>query len=113
MTVQLPFFAMFKNIAGFDWDGGNSAKCQKHGVSIEEIEAVFSLDDIAVLDDDLHSTREKRFLAIGCNPGGRHIFVGFTLRKRKSQTFIRVITARYMHKKEIDSYAQKNSSFEN
>ena len=25
---------------GFDWDAGNFEKCRKHGVSIEEIEAV-------------------------------------------------------------------------
>jgi uncharacterized protein len=104
---------MFENIAGFDWDDGNAAKCQKHGVSIEEIEALFSSDDIAVLDDALHSALEKRFLAVGCNPAGRHIFLGFTLRKRKNQTFIRVITARYMHKKEIDNYVQKDSSIKN
>jgi uncharacterized protein len=104
---------MFENIAGFDWDDGNLAKCQKHGVSIEEIEAVFSSDHIAVLDDDLHSAQEQRYLAIGCITGRRYIFLGFTLRKRKSRTFIRVITARYMHKKEIDHYAQKNSNLEN
>lgn len=28
-------------IAGFDWDRGNRAKCRKHGVSAEEIEALF------------------------------------------------------------------------
>jgi uncharacterized protein len=113
MTVQMLLQTMFDNISGFDWDDGNSAKCQKHGVSIEEIEALFSSDSISVLDDDLHSAHEQRFLAIGCNPGGRYIFLGFTLRNRKSQTVIRVITARYMHKKEIDNYAQKNSHFEN
>lgn len=30
-----------EKIAGFNWDNGNSEKCQKHGVSIEEIEALF------------------------------------------------------------------------
>jgi hypothetical protein len=28
-------------IRGFDWDDGNRDKCQKHGMSIGEIEAVF------------------------------------------------------------------------
>jgi hypothetical protein len=27
--------------AGFDWDDANRSKCQKHGVPITEIEAVF------------------------------------------------------------------------
>ena len=26
---------------GFDWDAGNRDKCQKHGLSIAEIEAFF------------------------------------------------------------------------
>jgi hypothetical protein len=26
---------------GFDWDEGNVAKCQKHGLSVEEIESLF------------------------------------------------------------------------
>ena len=28
-------------VGGFDWDAANRAKCQKHGVSIAEIEEVF------------------------------------------------------------------------
>jgi uncharacterized DUF497 family protein len=30
--------------SGFDWDAGNLEKCQKHGVSIAEIEAVLRGD---------------------------------------------------------------------
>jgi uncharacterized protein len=52
-------------IAGFDWDMGNRAKCQKHGVSIEEIEEVFA-GVVMILPDAAHSTeREERQLAIG------------------------------------------------
>lgn len=29
-------------VARFDWDSGNYAKCQSHGLSIAEIEAVFA-----------------------------------------------------------------------
>ncbi len=99
--------------AGFDWDDGNRAKCEKHGVSIEEIEALFSSDEFAVFDDDLHSATELRFRVIGRNPGGRHIFLGFTFRNFDGQNFVRVFSARYMHKKEIQNYAQKTSSTEN
>jgi len=28
-------------VAGFDWDDGNHDKCQRHGVSIVEIETLF------------------------------------------------------------------------
>jgi uncharacterized DUF497 family protein len=37
-------------VIGFDWDGGNRDKCQKHGVSIAVIESLFhSPIDIMVL----------------------------------------------------------------
>jgi len=37
-----PYFSGMKlTVAGFDWVDGNHAKCQKHGVSIAEIEALF------------------------------------------------------------------------
>jgi uncharacterized protein len=104
---------MKNRIAGFDWEDGNKAKCQKHGVSIEEIEALFSSDEFAVFNDDLHSVEEQRFRVIGRNPGGRHIFLGFTFREVAGQKFIRVFTARYMHKKEIQNYAKKTSYTEN
>ena len=34
---------MHRVITGFDWDSGNSAKCLKHGLTREEIEAAFVL----------------------------------------------------------------------
>jgi uncharacterized protein len=104
---------MINRIAGFDWDDGNTTKCQKHGVSIAEIEALFASDEFTVFNDDLHSEDEERFRVIGRNAGGRHIFLGFTFREIKSQVYVRVLTARYMHKKEIYNYAQKTSNSEN
>ena len=45
---------------GFDWDSGNRAKCQKHGVLIAEIENLF-LGKPLVAPDVLHSSKEQRF----------------------------------------------------
>ncbi len=45
---------------GFDWDSGNCAKCQKHGVSIAEFESLFSEEPL-VAPDVLHSIKEQRF----------------------------------------------------
>jgi hypothetical protein len=39
---------------GFKWDAGNIAKCQKHGLSLEEIE-VFFRSKIFVAPDLKHS----------------------------------------------------------
>ncbi len=89
--------------AAFDWDAGNRAKCAKHGVSIKEIEALFRSAP-RVAPDPAHSTREDRLLAIGRTDEGRALFVAFTLREKDGQRRIRPISARYMHKKEIEAY---------
>jgi uncharacterized DUF497 family protein len=84
---------------GFEWDEGNRTKCQKHGVSLSEIESVFS-SALAVLPDPLHSAAEVRFKAIGKTEAGRFVLIVFTRRDAR----IRPISARYMHKPEIDYY---------
>ncbi|MDI4665390.1 BrnT family toxin [Xanthobacter autotrophicus] len=94
-------------IAGFDWDEGNRDKCRKHGVSLAEIEALFHAAP-AVYPDPAHSGTEERFLAIGPGKAGRMIFVAFTLRGKEGGTFIRPISARYMHAKEVRHYEEKD-----
>ena len=94
-------------ITGFQWDEGNRAKCRKHGVSITEIEFVLS-HDFAMAPDVAHSEAECRFQAIGETEEGKRLFIVFTLRQQEDETFIRPISARYMHQKEVDHY-EKNS----
>ncbi len=98
-------------VAGFDWDDGNRAKCEKHGVSPAAIEDIFRRP-IALLPDHSHSKSEERFMAIGKDDEGRGIFVVFTLRMRRGKKLIRPISARYMHKKELDHYEKETASFE-
>jgi uncharacterized protein len=88
-------------IAGFDWDNGNWPKCGKHGVSRDEIEQVL-LDTPAVLADPCPD--EPRMRAIGKTQAGRFVFLVFMLRERDGQTMLRPVSARYMHKKEVDHY---------
>jgi uncharacterized DUF497 family protein len=100
------------DVAGFDWDDGNTTKCRKHGVSIEEIESVLSgLPRIA--PDPSHSTAEDRFIAIGRNTKGRAVFIAFTFRGYGRRRFIRPISARYMHKKEAEAYDKESPQTEN
>jgi uncharacterized DUF497 family protein len=54
---------------GFDWDVGNRSKCEKHGVSISEIEARFLLGP-RVAPDPNHSADEDRLIAVGKNRRG-------------------------------------------
>ena len=99
---------MATKFAGFDWDGGNWPKCEKHGVSLAEIEGVLS-GQPAILPDFKHSQQETRFLAIGRTPEGRHVFVCFTVRDRQGERYLRPISARYMRPKEVESYEEENS----
>jgi uncharacterized protein len=95
-------------VAGFDWDEGNRVKCAKHGVSTGEVEALFQAGP-AVAPDMAHSTEEDRLIAVGRTEDGRPLFVAFTLRQRAGKMLIRPISARYMHKKEIEAYEKKSS----
>jgi uncharacterized protein len=95
-------------VAGFDWDEGNLAKCAKHGVSIEEIEAFF-LGGPAVAPDPAHSAVEDRLIAVGRTLHGRALFVAFTIREKQGHRLIRPVSARYMHEKEIEAYEKESS----
>ena len=89
---------------GFEWDAGNVEKCRKHGVSIAEVESVFS-ERVLILNDETNSVSEMRYRAIGSTVNGRKAFVVFTMRG----DFIRPISARYMHSREIKKYEKDNS----
>lgn len=88
---------------GFNWDKGNRLKCQKHGVSIAEIEGVFGRAAI-ILPDKENPLGEQRFRAIGTTAEGRKVFVVFTLRAHSNGVLLRPISARYMHMKEVKDY---------
>ncbi len=97
--------------AGFEWDDGNIEKCRKHGVSIEEIETAFETADLYVAPDLSHSQAEQRFRAVGRTLAGRKLFLVFTFRNDEASVLLRVISARLMHKKEIDEYEEDISQF--
>jgi uncharacterized DUF497 family protein len=92
-------------VSGFDWDDGNRAKCQKHGVSIADIELLFAHGP-RVAPDPKHSADEDRLIAVGRTNAGRPLFVAFTIRTEGKRRLIRPVTARYMHAKEITAYGK-------
>jgi len=92
------------NIVGFDWDGGNERKNDKHSVSMAEAEQLFFNDPLLLLEDAKHSQSESRLHALGKTDEGRMLHITFTL--RKNNTLIRIISARDMHKKECAYYEQ-------
>lgn len=95
-------------IDGFDWDDGNREKCLKHGLTLALIESV-SLGGVHMMPDPAHSNREARYIAIGCTREQRHVFIAFTLRDRNGLRLLRPISARYMHRKEVEHYAKSTA----
>jgi len=79
----------------FDWDDGNAAKCERHGLSRADIEYALS-HDARFAADAAHSVTEQRFIAISRTAAGRAVFIAFCWRDGR----IRPISARYMHRKE-------------
>ena len=60
----------------------------------------------------MHSKSEERFKAIGKGNNGRWIFLVFTLRTRRGQRFVRPISARFMHKKEVEHYEKETAALQ-
>ena len=96
-------------VSGFDWDAGNRTKCEKHGVSIAEIEALFAHNP-RLAPSPRHSAQEDRLVAVGRARTGRPVFVAFTIRTKDGRRLIRPVTARYMHAKEIAAYEKEESA---
>ena len=79
----------------FDWDEGNLDKSRrKHDVTPEEAESVFLDENSLVV--------EERFILVGKSDKNRNLFIVFTLRKEK----VRIISARRMHKEEVEKYGK-------
>ncbi|HBK43523.1 MULTISPECIES: BrnT family toxin [unclassified Polynucleobacter] len=93
----------FQKIVGFQWDAGNAYKNHdKHGVSQGEAEEIFFNQPLLIEDDEQHSHREARFLALGITNAMRLLSIIFTLRSQ--ETLIRIVSARSMSKKERAFY---------
>jgi uncharacterized DUF497 family protein len=86
---------------GFDWDESNTVKnWERHKVTPEEAEDVFFHEPLVVRSDVGHSSREKRYRAVGRTSRGRLLFVAYTIRRK----LIRVISVRDMNRREAEEY---------
>lgn len=88
----------------FEWDKGNRAKnATKHGISIEEVEAVFRSGLALPLGIQIMPiSTEQRLGLVGPTIGGRLLQIAFVLREGR----VRVISARPAHKKERGQYEE-------
>lgn len=95
--------------SGFEWDDGNRKHCQKHGLSLKQIEHFLQQDNLLVAPDVLHAQQEERYLAIGRARTGKPMLVVFTLRRVDETVWLRPISARYMHDKEARRYEEESA----
>ncbi len=88
----------------FEWDAGNKSKSStKHGISTEEVEAVFRSGLALPLGIQIRPSHpEQRLGLVGPNISGRLLQVAFTLREGK----VRVISVRPAHRKERKQYEE-------
>ncbi len=96
---------------GFDWDDANIYKIYRRGLSIDIVEEFFSRE-VLILPDHKHSEKEYRIVAFGKSLEGRYMRAVFTMRKMNDHDLIRVVTARYMHKKEVKVYEEIKKTIE-
>ncbi len=90
-----------KDCTGFEWDEDNATKnWEKRDVSQSECEQVFFNKPLFIRRDSAHSETESRYYVLGKTDSGRLLFVVFTI----SEKLIRVISARYMTKREERRY---------
>jgi uncharacterized DUF497 family protein len=95
---------LLRRSSGFDWDIYNYYKnWQKHGITAEEAQEVFTNQPLLAYEDSKHSDTEQRYLAYGKTNGGMRLFVSYTFRGDK----IRIISARKMNQKERTLYEQE------
>ena len=88
----------------FQWDAGNRTKnASKHGVTIEEVEAVFRSGLAVPLGIQISPPSiEQRLGLVGPTLSGRILQVAFVLREGR----VRVISARPAHRKERKQYEE-------
>ena len=88
----------------FEWDRGNRTKsADKHGITIEEVEAVFRSGLALPLGIQISPpANEQRLGLIGPTLNGRLVQIAFVLREGR----VRVISARPAHKTERKRYEE-------
>jgi uncharacterized DUF497 family protein len=88
----------------FEWDDDKAAAniVNHEGVTFFEAATVFGDPLAIIVDDDEHSTQERRCLTVGLSSHGRVLIVSYTERGDA----IRIISAREAGPKEIRAYEE-------
>ena len=92
-------------LINFEWDENkNEINKIKHKISFEEAKTVFYDDEALVIDDPEHSETEERFIILGMSFKANLLVVCHCY--RKSDTVIRIISARQATRKEEQRYVR-------
>ena len=87
----------------FVWDENKARdNLEKHKISFEEAQTVFSDPNARVIFDTEHSSDEERFILLGISSGLRLLVVCHSY--REAETLIRIISARKATKNEQKQY---------
>jgi len=91
----------------FAWDPKKATvNARKHGVTFEEAETVFLDEHALLLGDPDHSADEDRFVLLGLGARLRTLVVCHCYRKSDSE--IRLISARRADREERKAYKERN-----
>ena len=91
------------NSLRFEWDARKATlNANKHGVSFEEAQSVFSDDQARLIDDPEHSDDEERFVLLGLSSSLRLLVVVHCYRAEGN--VIRIISARKATREEQRFY---------
>lgn len=90
----------------FEWDNNkNIINIKKHKISFEDAIYVFADKNALIMKDEEHSDYEDRFITMGNIKGKFIAVVVHTDRtKNSNEEIIRIISARYATKNEINQY---------
>ena len=87
----------------FEWDENkNTINKKKHKISFDEAKTVFYDEDALLIDGPEHSEEEERFIILGFSNKFNLLVVCHCY--RKSETVIRIISARKATKTEFEQY---------
>jgi uncharacterized DUF497 family protein len=109
--LWLAYWYLQTELFEFEWDKGNSTKnSSKHGVTIDEIESVFSLKmGVPVGRQITPAVDEERLCVVGPSQEGRMLSVVFTIR----DGHVRPISSRIASRKERKLYEEVRQKIEN
>ena len=101
-------------IVGFEWDRGNRSNVGSTAFPLRRSRLFCFRRRVRSRSPMSGIRAANRGLSPSAGPRlGRGVFTVFTLRRHGEETFIRPVSARYMHRKEVEYYEKEISRSQN